>query len=242
VAADAPLIAVRRGEPPLRIAPRGAAALAPANTIAAFEAARAAGVDCIEFDVIDLPDGRLVIAHDHAASGVADVPSLDEALAWFAAHDVGLHVDLKTDEHGDRIADALAAHGLVERTLVSSHNAETLRAIAARAPQLTRGYSYPEDRLGVRRVKPLLPVVGAAVLAMRAALPNRIERWLARSDASVAVLHYFFVSRAAIERCHRLGVPVVAWTVDDPTRLRRLAALGVDGVVSNDPRIFQELR
>jgi glycerophosphoryl diester phosphodiesterase len=238
VAAHAPLIDVRGDGPVLRIGHRGAATLAPPNTIAAFEAAVAAGVDWIEFDVLDLPDGRLVIAHDHSVSGVADVPTLDEALAWFAANDVGLHVDLKTSVHNDAIADALIAHGLVERTFVSSHRPEALRAIARRAPRLTRGYSYPEDRLGVRRVKPLLPVVGAAVLAMRASLPNRIERWLRRADASVAVLHYLFVSRAAIERCHALGVPVIAWTVDDPTRLRRLAAIGVDGVVSNDPRIF----
>lgn len=235
------MIEIRGDGRPLRIGHRGAAKLAPANTIESFEAALAAGVDWIEFDVLDLPSGELVIAHDHHSAVGADVPTLDGALSWLAARDVGLHLDLKTNAHAREVADALARHGLERRTFVSSHDFRALRAIGEHAPGLTRGYSYPEDRLGIGKVKPLLPVMGAAVLAMRAALPRRVERWLRRAGASVAVLHHYFVSRAAIERCHALGVPVIAWTVDDPTRLRRLAALGVDGVVSNDPRIFQSL-
>jgi len=236
------MISIRQdGGSPLRIGHRGAAKLAPANSLEAFEAAIAAGVDWIEFDVVDLPDGRLVIAHDQTAFGDAHVPDLDEALDWLAARGVGLHLDLKTHAHSREVADALIRHDVVERTFISSHNWRVLREVAEHAPALTRGYSYPEDRLGMSKVKPLLPVTGAAVLAMRAALPRRIGRWLARANAGVAVLHYFFISRAAIERCHALGAPVIAWTVDDPIRLRRLAALGVDGVVSNDPRIFQGL-
>jgi glycerophosphoryl diester phosphodiesterase len=234
------VIEIRGDRPPLRIGHRGAAKLAPANTIASFEAALAAGVDWIEFDVLDLPDGRLVIAHDRTAAE-ADVPSLDDAIDWLAAHDVGLHVDLKTHAHGREVAEVLARHGVVDRSFVSSHDWRALREIGRHAPAIVRGYSYPEDRLGIGKMKPLLPVMGAAVLAMRAALPSRVARWLRRAGASVAVLHYYFVSRAAIERCHALGAPVIAWTVDDPARLQRLAELGVDGVVSNDPRIFGAL-
>jgi glycerophosphoryl diester phosphodiesterase len=237
---DCAMITIRRDRPLLRIGHRGAAKLAPANTIASFEAAIAAGVDWIEFDVLDLPDGRLVIAHDRTALE-AEVPSLDDAIDWLAARDIGLHVDLKTHAHGREVADVLTRHGVLDRTFVSSHNWRALREIAEHAPAVTRGYSYPEDRLGIGKVKPLLPVMGAAVLAMRTALPSRVDRWLRRAGASVAVLHYYFVSRTVIDRCHALGAPVIAWTVDDPKLLRRLAALGVDGVVSNDPRIFEAL-
>lgn len=234
------MIEIRGDRPLLRIGHRGAARLAPPNTIAAFEAALAAGVDWIEFDVLALPDGRLVIAHDRRALQ-ADVPSLDDAIDWLAANDVGLHVDLKTHAHGRQVVEVLERHGVVERTFVSSHNWRALREIGRHAPGLTRGYSYPEDRLGLGKMKLLLPVMGPTMLSMRAALPSRVGRWLRRADASVAVLHEFFVSRAAVERCHALGAPVIAWTVDDPARLRQLVALGVDGAVSNDPRIFGTL-
>ena len=41
-----------------------------------------------------------------------------------------------------------------------------------------------------------------------------------------------------VARCHALGAPVLAWTVDDPELVPWLDRLGVDGVVTNDPRIF----
>jgi glycerophosphoryl diester phosphodiesterase len=42
-----------------------------------------------------------------------------------------------------------------------------------------------------------------------------------------------------ITRCHAQGVPVLVWTVDDRAQVPRLDALGVDGVITNDPRIFR---
>ena len=47
------------------------------------------------------------------------------------------------------------------------------------------------------------------------------------------------MSSGVVERCHALGVPVLAWTVDSAERVRRLDALGVDGVIADDPRIFE---
>ena len=49
----------------LRIGHKGAAALAPENTIRSLAAAIEAGVDMVEFDVVDAPDGTLVLAHSH---------------------------------------------------------------------------------------------------------------------------------------------------------------------------------
>lgn len=256
------MIALRGTGPLLRIGHRGAAALAPENTLRSFEAAIETGVDWIECDVLDLADGTLVLAHSNDLWEVShglhrgfvrtqtidvlrrfapELPTLDEALAFLAERpNVGIHLDLKTYAQGREIAECVRRHGVLERTFVSSHRWASLRDIAAHAPALTRGLTYPEDRYGVSKRRALLPVVGAAVVTMRSTLPRRIERWLERAGASVAVLHQVMVSRRVIERCHAIGVPVIAWTVDDPVRLRRLDALGVDGVVSNDPRIFAQ--
>jgi glycerophosphoryl diester phosphodiesterase len=76
---------------------------------------------------------------------------------------------------------------------------------------------------------------------MRAALPFRLQRLLAGAGASAAMLHFAVVSRAAVEHCHSLGVPVLVWTVDDHAWLARLQAMGVDGVITNNPHIFGAL-
>jgi glycerophosphoryl diester phosphodiesterase len=41
--------------------------------------------------------------------------------------------------------------------------------------------------------------------------------------------------------CHDVGLELIAWTVDDAPRMQRLAAMGVDGICTNDPRLFDEL-
>jgi glycerophosphoryl diester phosphodiesterase len=246
---------------PLRIGHKGAAALEPENTIRSLARAVELGLDLVEFDVLDLLDGTLVLAHSDdlrevshgAASGrvrsrslaelrrlAPELPTLDDALAFLAANPprVGLHVDLKWHGYEAEAVDALRRHGLVERTLVSTVHPRSLRAIAQLEPGLTRGLTYPWDRHNLGRRLVLAPLTLGTLEALRRALPYRIGLLLARADAHAAVLQYRVVSRAAVRRCHALGAPVLAWTVDSPTLFRRLANAGVDGVITNDPRIF----
>jgi glycerophosphoryl diester phosphodiesterase len=51
-------------------------------------------------------------------------------------------------------------------------------------------------------------------------------------------LNHRVVTRAAVERCHELGVAVFTWTVNDAETVRRLDELGVDGVITDDPRVL----
>ena len=251
----------RDGGPVLRIGHRGAASLAPENTLRSLRAAVGLGVDLVEFDVLDLPRGPLVLAHsDHleeVSHGVAtgsvrarslgelrevapELPTFDEALAFFAdeAPDVGLHVDLKLTTRFDELCAALERFGVVERTVVSSTHAASLREVARRAPSVRVGFTFPEDRLGVSR-KPLLqPLVGRGLAAARALVPRLLPRMVSRAGASVLMLQHQLASRSAIARMHAVGVPVLAWTVDDPAELERVVAAGADGVITNDPRLF----
>jgi glycerophosphoryl diester phosphodiesterase len=245
---------------PWRIGHRGAAALAQGNTLASLERAVAEGVDAVEFDVFDLDDGTLVLAHSddllEVSGGVAHgrirgsslaelrrsvpaLPTLDEALAFLAerAPATGVHVDLKRTGSERATVEALRRHGLVERTLVSSVFPASLVAVGSLEPGLRLGLAYPYDRRGLSRRRALAPLAGAAVLAMRQALPARIGPWLDRSGATVAALQWLVVSRRVIDRCHARGVAVWAWTVDSRRVSARLAAAGVDGIISNDPRM-----
>jgi glycerophosphoryl diester phosphodiesterase len=257
------MIELRReaGAPALRIGHRGAAHLAPENTLRAFRAAVEHGVDLIEFDVLDLPRGPLVLAHsdhlDEVSHGAAvgsvrartlpelrevapDVPTLDEALAFFVdeAPQVGLHVDLKLVTRLDELAAALARYSLERRTVVSSFHVPSLRALARLAPAVRIGFTYPEDRYEVSRRTVLRPVLRAGLSSLRATVPARVPRMLRRAGASALMLHYALVTPRAVEAAHRLDAPVLAWTVDDESALASVLAAGVDGVITNDPRLL----
>ena len=82
------------------------------------------------------------------------------------------------------------------------------------------------------------PLTGAALLGLRRTLPLRIARMLDGARASAAMLHHSVVSRAVVERAHAHGAAVFAWTVDDRPALERVLTAGVDGVITNDPRIL----
>jgi glycerophosphoryl diester phosphodiesterase len=62
---------------------------------------------------------------------------------------------------------------------------------------------------------------------------------LNRAGATAAMLHHSVVSAAAVDRAHAHGAAVFAWTVDDEAALGRMLDAGVDGVITNDPQIFE---
>jgi glycerophosphoryl diester phosphodiesterase len=228
-----------RGEGPLiRVGHRGAAALAPENTLAAFERAAEAGVDVVEFDVVDREDGAFVLAHSRALAGPS-AATLDEALGWFAARpELGLHVDLKRRGREADVARAIAAAGLSERAVVSTGHVSGLIEVARAVPELALGFTYPEDRYELSRKRALVPFVLGALVAMRSSLPLRVGRLAGRAGASALMLNHLVVTRSAVAQAHARGVAVFAWTVDDPRALARMERAGVDAVVTNDPRIL----
>jgi glycerophosphoryl diester phosphodiesterase len=233
---------LRRGDGPLiRVGHRGAALLAPENTLASFEAALAHGVDAIEFDVLDLPQGPIVLAHSRLEVP-ANRATLEEALDFLGSREVGLHVDLKLTTRLDEVAAALRRHGVIERAVVSSFHLPSLHAIAAHAPELPIGFTYPEDRYGVSKRRALKPAVRVGTLALRRAIVGRVPGMIERAGARALMLQHATVSAAAVARAHTAGAAVWAWTVDDPVELARLDAAGVDAVITNDPRLFSVAR
>jgi glycerophosphoryl diester phosphodiesterase len=227
----------RRDGRPLRIGHRGAAALAPENSLESLARAVELGCDLVEFDVHSV-GGSLVLVHDRPAAADG-LPSLDDALELLASSGAGVHLDLKATGAEEQVASALRRHGLVGRTLVSSFRRTTLRALHRVEPAVRLGRTYPQDRTGLVKRPLFQPPARAIVRALRRALPRYVGSLLSGSHASAAVLYWEVLSAPVVARCHALGVPVLAWTVDDPELLPWLDRLGVDGVISNDPRIFQ---
>jgi glycerophosphoryl diester phosphodiesterase len=244
-----------------RVGHRGASALAPENTLRALELAVELGCDMLEFDVLDLADGTLVLAHSNdlrevshgAAAGrvrsrgladlrrvAPDLPTLDEALAFCAARlpGIGLQLDLKRLGIEAATVEAVRRHGVLERSWISTFDFRSLRRLADLEPDLPRSYTLPRDRFGVAKRGPLAPFVRAALSSIGASLPRRLPVLLARGRATAATLHHSIASRAAIDRAHELDAAVYVWTVDDPSLAERLVRDGADGIITNDPRIF----
>jgi len=228
----------RRGGRPLRIGHRGAATLAPENTLEAFRAAAAVGVDLVEFDVIAGSDGLLLVAHGLADVG-PDTPSLDHALRFFVdeAPTLGVHLDLKVTGREREIVAALRSHDLVERSFVSSAFVGTSRAIVdLHGPRV--GITIPRRVFRISEHGKTAPVARWSLRALRGVTPLVIRPLLALTRATVITLHHSLVTTAAVEVAHGRGAAVVTWTVDDPAELARVDAAGADAVVTNDPRIF----
>jgi glycerophosphoryl diester phosphodiesterase len=215
-----------RGDgPPLCIGHRGAAALAPANSAAAIEAALAAGVDVVEIDVLASPGRGVVLTHS-ARELAAEPVSLDDALALIAASSAGALLDVKGDGFEAELVDAVRRHDLVERALVSTTRIAVLRRIAALEPRVRRSVTYPRNRARA-----------AALARAPGALPRRIRGLLRRAGAAAATLNYRVATPAVVDRCHGMGVAVFVWTVNDAALFRTVDELGVDGVITDDPAI-----
>lgn len=220
----------RDGRRPLVIGHRGAAAVAPENTLASLQAAVRAGADIVEFDV----SPGLVLAHS-SGEMPADAISLDSALDYLRGTGVGVHLDVKLGGYEAEVVRALRAHALDNRALVSTALPHVGRELARAAPGLPRAIAYPRDRLGVSRFHlPSAPVRASAAL-LRGAVPLRIPPLLRQAQATVLALHHTLCSEAAVAAARRSGAAVLAWPVSDAAGALRLADLGVDAIVSDDP-------
>jgi glycerophosphoryl diester phosphodiesterase len=209
-----------------RIGHGGASALAPANTLASFDAAHDVGIDTVEFD-LRAWRGQLVLAHTvlHARGGTS--VRLRDALDHLGARrfaDLGLNVDLKHAGCEQALLDGLRAAGLIDRTVISSQVPAVLDRVRALEPRVRVGIS-----------------IGGRIARLS-------RRWNGWRDHVLAGLE----SRRwdALMAQHRLVAPslldevmarrgmLYAWTVNERSAIEHLRALGVHGITTADPRLF----
>ena len=226
------------GRPVPRVwAHRGARRRAPENTREAFTLALALGADGVELDARRSADDVVIVHHDAAAARLGvlasrpfaqvraarpDIPTLDEALDACAGALVNVEVKNLPGERDydpdDRVA-ALVAERLIHRggddALVSSFNLATLDRYRRLDP------GRPTGLLALRGFDPRDALALAADRGHTALHPD--VRGLGR------------LAPALVERAHTLGLAVHVWTVNDAARMRRLAAAGVDALITDVP-------
>lgn len=219
---------------------RGASGDFRENTRQAFEGALHQGADWVELDVRLTRDGSLIVHHDANYSdgrGVwstrtserpEDVMLLAEALA--ACVGMGVNIEIKNSP-GDLGDAEVPGDGAVPHDLEIA-DAVVEVAVASEVPVLISTFDEPT----LERVRSLTPrlATGFLVFDLNAdpLLPERA------ADAGDTAVHPWdpFVDPAFLERCRNLGLAVNTWTVDDPQRVRDLAAMGVDAIITNFPQ------
>jgi glycerophosphoryl diester phosphodiesterase len=223
-ASPRPLLLGHRGARPVRRLGGSTSRLPPENTLAAFEYALANGCDGFEFDVRFTRDRRTVLCHDPhldgqeiAATGYSDLSRnrkelacLDEVLARFGGT---AYLDIEVKVSGNE-----------EHVLV-----------AARANPPSRGYVvssfFPEVLLRLNQLDSSLPL---GFICDRSEYANLWKEL----PITTFLPHRGLVSKTLIDEVHCGEVKVFTWTVNQQRDLLRFADWGVDGLISDDPKLL----
>jgi glycerophosphoryl diester phosphodiesterase len=230
---------------PLWIAHRGAGRLAPENTLAAFRLGAAHGYRAFECDARLSADGVPFLLHDDTldrttpAHGVASerpweelarldaggwhgpayagepIASLEAVARFVQRKGFALNVEIKPGAGqeaatgaGVALACARLWHGRTEPLLLSSFAPQALRAAAEAAPAIARALLLDALWSGWQETAAALGCV--AVVSAHALI-----------DAALAA------------RLHGAGLRALCYTVNDAAEARRLAALGIDGMITD---------
>jgi glycerophosphoryl diester phosphodiesterase len=231
---------------------KGADQIVRGNTVESFKAAVEAEVDTIEFDVVWLRDAELppeeraplMVAHDWAAQAAHPPLPLTEALDAFLEpplDKVEIDLDIKLPGREEEFVEALRERGLIERAMISTMELHTLKRVLELEPKLRRGWTYPKTTRDYTRRPWMKPALQAALYGMRLQLPGLAAEKLPQFGVFAMWVYHPLVSAKLAAICKRAGVELIAWTVDDEPRMRKLVEMGVDGLVSNDPRLYHRL-
>jgi glycerophosphoryl diester phosphodiesterase len=225
-----------------RVGHKGADAIVTGNTAESFDAAVEAGVDMIEFDVLRAKEGKLIVAHDHHDALVRRPMDLAEALDLFLEEpltEVEIDCDLKLAGREAELAGALAGSGLVERAMVSTMEVESLLKLRQIEPDLRLGWTYPKSRRDWTRYGWARPALRACLSAIRRRFPAILEKKAPELRVDAVWAYHPIITPRLVDAAKKVEVELIAWTVDDEERIRELVEMGVDGICSNDPRLFE---
>ena len=214
---------------PLIIAHRGASAVAPENTIAAFEAAIAAGADGIEFDVRLTRDGVPVVIHDetlYRTTGVRgrvadtssdqlnqlDVPTVAKLFELFESNKLILYLEFK-DKHIQLVEECcrlVEQHHLKDRVIFACFEHAVLQTVKNIDSSFkTAALFQPPASFILKRAR----AIGADGIA----------------------LHHRLCDARLVDDANRAGFKIAVWTVDDPAWVKRAKEMDVHAVITNDP-------
>ena len=228
---------------PLVFAHRGGSALAPENTIAAFDNGLALGADGLELDVHLASDGAVVVHHDRLLDRTtalrgpiaersaaelrrADVPALAEVLARYRDQRIIIEMKVNTAALAAATIAMVRGAGAVDRVCLASFGRRVLCAARAIEPAIATSGAREEVRWALYRSWVRWPVLRVAYSGYQ--VPERSGRTRV-------------VSPRFVEYAHDAGLGVQVWTVDTADAARRLLGWGVDALITDRPDVIVPL-
>lgn len=236
---------------------RGAAGVTPENTLASFRRARADGADVFELDVHATADGEIVVLHDptleRTTDGAGPVSSL--RFAQVASLDAGFHFTPDggrthpfrgTGVRVPRLAELVREFPDVPLNIeIKQETPSIVAAVVAllRAARTTVVLAAEHDAImsAIRLAAPEIPTSLAAgeVAAFIGALQQGVAPTLPASAVALQIPPRFqaieLVTAETVAAAHALGAEMHVWTINDVEEMRRLLALGCDGIISDLP-------
>jgi glycerophosphoryl diester phosphodiesterase len=230
---------------------RGAPTECPENTLVSFRRALERGATALELDVHRTQDGVIVVSHDPTGARAAGqkqaiesctfeqlqtwdagwgfegpngerpyvkqgikIPTFEQVIEEFAT--VQLNVDLKVAIAAP-VVELVHRHNAQERICLASFQQTTLQQVRA------LGYQGRTSLAQNEVIQLLL-------------LPERAQRGRWRPPGQVAQLPLWLMRTWVVKRCHALGLRVDVWTVNERKDAERMLAMGVDGIMTDDPQ------
>ncbi len=233
---------------PSVFAHRGASAHAPENTLAAFKLAHEQGADGIEFDVKLTKDGQVVAFHDPSLARTSNGTGRISEYTLEALKQLDAGSWFNEKFRGERIPTLAEIFETVGSQLFMNieltNYATPFDSLVEKVAELVKRYRqeehviyssfFPHNLIRAAQLTPGLP-------RGQLALPGPAGWWQRRWGRflSIQAEHPYSqdVSAQNVDRAHHLGRRVYVWTVNNPTEMLRLQALGVDGIFTDDPQL-----
>jgi glycerophosphoryl diester phosphodiesterase len=238
---------------PLILAHRGASAYAPENTLAAFELALEQGAHGVELDAKLSADGEVVVIHDESVERTTNGHGRVSQVELSALRELDAGSFFSDRFKGEKIPtlvevfETLGKHAIINVELT---NYKTPRdGLADRVCELVQRFGLQESVLfssflpsNLKRTRNLLPDTPRGLLALGGWIG-----WWARSFGfnfgDYQALHPGLrdVTPQQIARVHRLKRHIYVWTVNVAEDMRRFIGWGVDGIITDDPKLAMEI-
>jgi glycerophosphoryl diester phosphodiesterase len=246
---------------PLIIGHRGASAIAPENTMAAFREALAVGADGIEFDVRLTRDGVPVVIHDSTLRRTGGLPQRVADLTWteISKIDVGSwFAGPFANETVPSLAELFTLFQSNNSTLyleMKCDSASEQRSLAEACARAIDEHSLKDRVLvecfqlpALKILKEIDPEIGTVAL-FEPALTNpsvlsdqRIIKQAMDVGAIALALHRRLARERLMQKAKDAGLHVAVWTVDDPRWIERARAAGIDALITNNPEAMIRAR
>jgi glycerophosphoryl diester phosphodiesterase len=246
---------------PLIIGHRGASAVAPENTMAAFKEAIAVGADGIEFDVRLTRDGIPVVVHDSTLRRTAGLSSRIADLTWTELTKIdvgGWFANKKNLAPGSfaketvpslqQLFTLFQSNSLVLCLEMKCDSPSEQKTLAEACCKLVEENSLTErviiecfDLAALEIVRNISPEIKtAALFEPSLSRPSLLldQSILSRATAvgaSVLAPHHSLARKGLVEKAKLAALEVAVWTVDDPTWIERARSIGIDALITNNP-------